>query len=139
MTPIFIDTSAFAALAHRRDKHHAAAKRFLKNVARSRGPLVTSTYVLDELFTLLRVRWDHATAVNAGEQLARTRWCRVIDVDGETRVAAWQIFVRYSDQVFSFTDCTSFALMHAMDLTEAFTFDRGDFAAAGFTALPGAR
>lgn len=136
MTPIFVDTSGFAALAHRRDKHHAAAKRFLKTVADQRRPLVTSTYVVDELFTLLRMRWDHTTAVKAGEQLARTRWCRVLDVDGDMRVAAWQIFVRYADQVFSFTDCTSFALMHAMELTEAFTFDRSDFAAAGFTPLP---
>lgn len=136
MTPIFVDTSAFVALSHRRDKNHGAAKRFLKELADHRRPLVTSTYILDELFTVLRIRTDHATAVTAGEKLAKTRWCRIVDVGDDTRVAARQLFVRYDDQVFSFTDCTSFALMQAMELDEAFTFDRGDFAAAGFTPLP---
>lgn len=136
MTPLFVDTSALVALANGRDKNHRSAKRFLKEVAKQRRALVTSTYILDELFTVLRMRTDHATAVTAGEQLARTRWCRVVDVGDETRVAAWQLFVRYDDQLFSFTDCTSFALMHAMELIEAFTFDRSDFAAAGFVALP---
>jgi len=136
MTPLFVDTSGFVALASRHDKHHAAAKRYLKAQAQARRPLVTSTYILDELFTVLRMRTDHATAVKAGEQLAKTRWCRVVDVGDEMRVAAWQLFVRYDDQSFSFTDCTSFALMHSMELIEAFTFDRSDFAAAGFTALP---
>ena len=65
----------------------------------------------------------------------QTRWCRVVDAGDDTREAAWQLFVRYDDHLFSFTDCTSFALMHAMSLQQAFTFDRDDFAAAGFTAL----
>ena len=42
---------------------------------------------------------------------------------------------RMVDHVFSFTDCTSFALMRAMSLEEAFTFERGDFATAGLTTL----
>ena len=139
MTPLFVDTSAFVALANDRDKNHRSATRFLKEVSKQRRPLVTSTYILDELLTVLRMRADHATAVKAGEQLAKTRWCRIVDVGDEMRVAAWQLFVRYDDQLFSFTDCTSFALMHVMELVEAFTFDRSDFAAAGFTPLPVAR
>jgi hypothetical protein len=46
-----------------------------------------------------------------------------------------QIFVQYADRTFSFTDCTSFALMRTMELTEAFTFDRTDFRAAGFVPV----
>jgi len=65
----------------------------------------------------------------------QTRWCRVVDVGDDTREAAWQLFVRYDDHLFSFTDCTSFALTHAMSLQQACTFDRDHFAAAGFTAL----
>jgi predicted nucleic acid-binding protein len=97
---------------------------------------VTSTYVLDESFTLIRMRVSHPAAVRFGEGLSKSAWCRAIDVLEDTRDAAWEIFVRYEDQLFSFTDCTSFALMHSMKLDEAFTYDKKDFGAAGFTPVP---
>ena len=96
---------------------------------------MTSTYVVAELFTLVRMRVGHAAAVRIGERLMQTRWCRIVEIGDDTREAAWQLFVRYHDHVFSFTDCTSFALMRTMSLQEAFTFDRDDFATAGFTGL----
>src|SRR5206468_3669887 len=67
--------------------------------------------------------------------LLPTRWCRIVEVGEDTSEAAWGLFVRYHAHVFSFTDCTSFALMRAMGVLEAFTFDRDDFATAGFTGL----
>lgn len=136
MTPVFLDTSAFVALADTRDRHHVGATRLLTRLAKTARPLVTSTDVLDELLTLLRRRVSHGVAVAVGERLLATRWCRVIDVTEDVRHLAWELFVRHDDQPYSFTDCTSFALMRTMHLQEAFTFDRRDFAAAGFTALP---
>jgi predicted nucleic acid-binding protein len=132
----FVDTSAFVALADRKDRNHASAKRTLRALAKARTPLMTSTYVADEVITVLRMRLSHAAAVAAGEALLGSRWCRLVDIDPAVRDSAWQIFVRYADQIFSFTDCTSFALMHALDASEAFTFDRSDFSAAGFSVLP---
>lgn len=132
----FVDTSAFVALVDRKDRNHSAAKRTLKALAKARTPLITSTYVADEVITLLRMRLSRSTAVQAGEALLASRWCRLLEVDVATRDSAWHLFVRYDDQMFSFTDCTSFALMRAFDADEAFTFDRSDFSAAGFTVLP---
>ena len=57
---IFVDTSAWFALFVPQDKNHADAIR-LRERARGR-PFVTSAFVLDELFTLLRVR-------NAGDRI----------------------------------------------------------------------
>jgi len=37
---------------------------------------------------------------------------------------------------FAIAAAASFAVMAALDTKEAFTFDRRDFSAAGFTALP---
>jgi uncharacterized protein len=135
MTPVFVDTSAFVALVDKRDRNHVAAKRLLKRIARQKRQLVTSTYVLDETLTLIRLKIGHHVAVEFGENVAKTAWCRTIEVLEDTRAAAWQIFVRYTDQRFSFTGCTSFALMQAMGLSEAFTFDRSDYRAAGFIPL----
>jgi predicted nucleic acid-binding protein len=47
----------------------------------------------------------------------------VLRVSEALESAAWQIFKRYNDKEFSFTDCTSFAIMRERDLREAFTND----------------
>jgi predicted nucleic acid-binding protein len=134
--PVFVDTSGFVALAQTKDHNHVRARRFFRLLARTRRPLVTSTYVADEVITLVRMRVGHTAAVEAGRAILDSKWCRLLDIDEELRMSAWNLFVRYRDQEFSFTDCTSFAVMKALGLEEAFTFDRTDFAAAGFTALP---
>ena len=136
MKSAFVDTSAFIALVDPKDCNHTAAKGALRAFATAKTPLVTSTDVADEVITLVRRRMGHRTAVRAGEALLRSRWCRLLDVDSATREAAWGIFVRYKDHLFSFTDCTSFALLRALNTTEAFTFDKTDFSAAGFVVVP---
>jgi len=133
---IFVDTSGFVALADKRDQHHVRAKRFFRVLARTHKPLVTSTYVADEVTTLVRMHIGHGVAVEVGNAILGSRWCRMLDVDEEMRSSAWTLFTRYKDQEFSFTDCTSFAIMRALGLDEAFTFDRRDFAAAGFSVVP---
>ena len=136
MNDVFLDTSAFYALADSGDLNHPRARAYLKVLSRSGGGLLTSTDVLDETITMVRFHLGHVAAVKIGEKLMASTWCRVIEVQQDTRDAAWALFVRYADQRFSFTDCTSFALMRAMRLSEAFTFDRRDFSAAGLIPRP---
>jgi predicted nucleic acid-binding protein len=136
VTSVLVDTSAFFALTDRSDVNHARARKALARLGRDGRELLTTTYVLDETLTLVRLRLGHPHAVTLGEKLMASTWCRILDISAELRQAAWEIFVRHSDQTFSFTDCTSFAVMRAMRLSEAFTFDRGDFGAAGFVVVP---
>ncbi len=136
MKPLFVDTSAFVALADKRDRHHQQAQRFLQALARAKRPVITSTYVADEVITMVRMHMGHSQAVEAGNAILASRWCRLFEVDEQLRASAWNLFTRYDDQTFSFTDCTSFALMSSLGLDEAFTFDRRDFGAAGFSAVP---
>lgn len=136
MTAVLVDTSAFYALADRSDEHHARARKALSRFAREGRELLTTSFVIDETLTLVRMRLGHAQAVSLGERLMSSGWCRLIEISTELRQNAWEIFVRHADQTFSFTDCTSFAVMRAMRIAEAFTFDRADFAAAGFIPLP---
>ena len=49
---------------------------------------------------------------------------------------AWDAFQMYNvDKTWSFTDCTSFAVMKNMGLTEVFAFDH-HFEQMGFIRLP---
>jgi predicted nucleic acid-binding protein len=134
---VFVDTGAFYALADAGESAHASAKATLKELEKKQTALVTTTDVVDEIVTLVRYRLGHAVAVTLGNRLLASSWCRVVEVTDEIRNAAWQIFVQYADQRFSLTDCTSFATMRAMELTEAFAFDQTDFLAAGFSVVPG--
>jgi uncharacterized protein len=136
MSDLFVATSAFYALVDKKDRNHKRATAFLETWPRQRRALVTSTDVFDETVTLLRYHVGHGVAVAFGEKLVASRWCRVVEVTEPIRRSAWDIFVRYADQSFSLTDCSSFALMRSMQLADAFTFDRRDFAAAGFVARP---
>lgn len=138
MTVVFVDTSAFYALLDEGESTHAIACETLAKLERTDARLLTTTDVVDEIVTLVRYRLGHAAAVKFGERLQASSWCRTVDISEEIRDAAWKIFVRYDDQRFSLTDCTSFATMRAMSLSQAFAFDTGDFRAAGFSVLPDA-
>lgn len=64
--------------------------------------------------------------------LTRLRW-EWIDPERAERARAW--FFRWTDKDFSFTDCTSFAVMRELRLKSALTTD-GHFRQAGFQVVP---
>ncbi len=53
----------------------------------------------------------------------------------EDEQAAWALLVARPDKQYSFTDCTSFALMRRLGLTMALTLDT-DFEREGFEVVP---
>lgn len=120
---IFVDTSAFLALENRRDIYHNKALIFKDTCVKSAQKFITSDYVLDESYTIIRIRASHAIAVQFGEMLYRSQFIHIERITPEIFEDAWRIFKSFSDQDFSFTDCTSFALMEQLNINTAFTFD----------------
>ena len=121
---VFVDTGAWLALADRGDEHHDDARTIVEHLKRQRATLVLSEFVFAESLTLIRYRRSHSWAVRFGRLVLESRLAELVDVDERTRHRAWEIFQRYEDKDFSFTDCTSFALMEQMSLKTAFAFDR---------------
>jgi len=117
---VFVDTGAWFAYFVRRDPDHNSARNW---VSANESPLVTSDYILDELFTLLKIRESHVVAVAAGKVLTEDKICRVIKVSFEDFSHAWAIFVQFSDKGWSFTDCTSKVIMERLNISTAFSFD----------------
>jgi len=132
---LFADTRAWCALYDRSDVHHTRASAFLQELKREKAQLITSDYVLDESLTLLRFRAGHKEAVDLGKWVLQSPLVKRINVDEKTWQSAWEMFVRYDDKAFSFTDCTSFAIMRQLGLLNAFAFDH-NFEQAGFVMLP---
>ncbi len=132
MERLFVDTSAWYALANAKAPRHEEVRRAL---GEWEGRLCTTDYVFDELVTLVRYRIGHAPAVTVGEALRDGDTCLLVTVEPHDIHAAWEQFAREADQRYSFTDCTSFAVMRRLKLATAAAFDE-DFARAGFAVVP---
>ena len=135
MTPLFLDTSYLIAIESADDQHHKAASAHWANLLKSPRRLVTSSYVLVEVVTLLNSRRSHSKAVELGNNLLSSRLFNVVHVNEELFYAAWRYFQKHKDKRYSMTDCVSFLLMKKLGITEALTFDR-HFVQAGFVRLP---
>lgn len=132
---VWVDTSAWIALLTRNDQHHSDALAIQARLRQQRMKLLTSDYIVDETVTWLRYRVSHTAAVAFWETTLRSTLVEVMPINRDLLEAAWGIFKKYADQELSFTDCTSFALMRARNLKQAFTFDR-HFLYVGFEILP---
>ena len=89
----------------------------------NRQPLVTTDYVLDELFTILKLRESHRVAAAAGIALLDQSVTRLETIGEPDFRAAWEVFQQYGDKGWSFTDCTSRVVMQRLGVTHAFAFD----------------
>jgi predicted nucleic acid-binding protein len=135
MRRIFVDTGAFVALEDADDEHHQAALQFQASLLPRLTRLVTTNFVLDETYTWLRMNIGHAKAVGFGRRVRNSKLLQIQLISDEIEQLAWDIFCRYDDKEFSYTDCTSFAVMQLLSLDTAFAFDR-HFRQFGFVCLP---
>ena len=132
MNGIFVDTGGWYAAIDRQDHGHEAARQFLEN---NRLPLVTTDYIMDETVTLLQVRLGHGYAVRFLDSLQASRLVQLIYLSQAHINATAQLFRNRPDKGWSFTDCSSFVLMHEYRLRIALAFD-DHFRQAGFLTQP---
>lgn len=132
---LFVDTSGWVAVHDAADARNSKALAVWQGLPRQAAVLFTTDYVFDETVTVLRLKIGHAAAVEFGDTLLRSRVVRMLEVTREVRDRAWAYFKTHRDKGYSFTDCTSFVIMHDLGLARAFTLDR-HFRQAGFEVLP---
>ena len=132
MERLFVDTGAWFAYFNAADPDQGAVAPVLEEWE---GRLVTTDYVFDELVTLCRYRVGHSAACLAGSALRGTGVTLLVEVQSGDREHAWNRFSREQDTAYSFTDCTSFAVMRRLRLTTAAAVDE-HFRRAGFRVLP---
>jgi len=139
---VFVDASAFIALAAHKDESHQRAIGIYDVLTTGRAQLFTTNHIVDEVCTWLL--WDrtmgHTRAVQLGTFIQNS-WSphRGNEPDGvfaapgqmalvyttpEIERTAWDILARYDTAGFSFTDCVSFAAMQSLGIRKAFTFDK---------------
>jgi uncharacterized protein len=130
---LFIDTCAFYAFLDKKDRHHGKVNEVVKT---AKWSFFTSNFIIDELITLLKIRRVPLKYYSSFvDDLFHGNICTILQVDSVLEVAAWNFFKKYADHDFSFTDCTSFAIMKMNGIDTACSVDK-HFNIAGFDVVP---
>jgi hypothetical protein len=132
---IFVDSGAWLAVYDQADQYHPSAIAFWNQLRAQTVQLVTSDYVLDETYTLLKLRASLRAAVALHRMLEASQIVTVVEINSSIFQVAWNLFESYTDKAWSFTDCTSLVIMRQLKLIEAFTFDE-HFRQMGFVMRP---
>lgn len=117
---VFVDTSAFYALADESDRNHRRAKTAYETLLGD--GLSTTDHVLVECWFLLGSRLGRAAAIRFWDAL-RSGIVSLVHVTQEDLERAREILTQFPDQTFSLVDATSFAVMEREEIARAFVFD----------------
>lgn len=132
---IFVDTSAFYALADTTEGSHRRATPIARELERARARLVLSNFIRAEAHALILNRLGRHAADRFIAELASAPHNTLVRVSEADEQAALSLIARYHDRTFTLTDATSFVIMERLHITHAFTFDR-NFVQYGFVTLP---
>lgn len=117
---ILVDTGAWFALSVPTDPDHRAATNFART---NRDVLVTTDYIVDELLTLFRVRREPNRAIAWLDGILLAGRCNFVRIDPVDFQRAVDVYRAFADKNWSFTDCTSLAVMERLNIDKAFAFD----------------
>jgi uncharacterized protein len=132
---IFVDTSAWLALADASDRNHKSALAVSRRLGSGEhGKQVTTNYVMAETITLIRRRVGLSEALQLDEAIASGKAVQLMWIDSASHRAAVQLMSTSKDKDWSVTDCSSFIVMGALGIKNAFAYD-ADFSQAGFSVV----
>lgn len=132
---IFVNTSGWLALYNHNDSNHPAARALWDSLRNEPVLFVTTDYVLDQVYTALKVFGSLHAAQAVHEVLSRSELVRLFMADSVIFERAWRIFLEDEQPHWTFTDCINYAVIQYTGASEVFTFDPG-FSAAGMKVVP---
>lgn len=131
---VFVDTSFFKGLIDAYDDFHQKAKDCWRRLKEENATLITSNYVLDESFTLIKLRSGIQIVNEFRDDIIKSSHViKIMRVTVVDEAEAWKWFLNDWSKL-SFTDCVSFAVMKRLDIIRVAAFDE-HFKRAGFTLI----
>jgi len=128
---VFVDTSAWYALASKGDNDHAVAQSIYRDLVDRDERLLTSSYVLAETMRLIQHRLGWAP-LDLFVTAART--IEVCWIDGARHFASEKLLLERRRRALNIVDAASFVVMRELEIRDAFAFDT-DFGREGFRLL----
>lgn len=132
---LFIDTSAWVALADRDDARHKRAAALYPSLFKTFKVMLTTNLIIAETYIILLNELGHKAALNFLSNIKASPRIFKVYSNEEIEADAEKTVEKYIDQGFSFTDAVSFAVMKRHNIQKAFCFDK-HFQAAGFIKIP---
>jgi predicted nucleic acid-binding protein len=131
---VFVDTSAWVALADKDDAYHKKAASAYPTLLKTYKSLITSNLVIAESYILILNELGHDAVLNFLQGLRASPRILKVYSNEEIEEEAEGILRKYEDQDFSYTDAVSFAIMKKQKVRKAFCFDK-HFRVAGFESI----
>ena len=132
---IFVDTSAWVALADKDDSLHRDAASSYPSIFKNHKNLVTSNLIVAETYIILLKELRHKAAIEFLERIKASPRILKFYSNENIETEAEGILEKYIDQDFSYTDAVSFVIMKRQKIRKVFCFDK-HFVTAGFTNIP---
>jgi len=125
---IFLDTGFFFALKFKKEPNYNNAIKILERIAKKEfGTQFSSTFIIDELMTLIWRRTKNSKIINETWDFFRpkTKVCHILDI---TLDDIYQIYNLFNQQInrpkfLSFTDCSTLYLMDKYNIIYLASFD----------------
>ena len=141
MSRVFVDTWGWISLFSRKERHHEQVSGLYRSIRSTSGQMVTTDYVLDEVWTMLfkRVPFSLACAAMATvSQAAAEGYLELERISPERFEAAQRLRLTFHDKPdISFTDLTSMTVMRETGIAEIITGDAHfTHVGMGFVLLP---
>lgn len=120
---ILLDTSFIVSYFNFRDENHKKALKIFDEISRLKyGEAVISDYIFDELATILFIRLKNfLKVVNVCSDMKNLIKFKISE---EFFDETWNFFSSQEGTKFSFTDCSSIALMEKEEINYLATFDK---------------
>jgi len=129
---VFVDTSAVLALLNPSDETHEPARRVFEKLQAREAPLLTTSFVLVEVYALLGRRMGLGAVQAFRRDFAPL--LKVVWVGADMHEAGLDLLLERRVRDLSLVDAVSFLVMRQRRLDEVFAFDR-HFRDEGFTLL----
>jgi uncharacterized protein len=130
---VFVDTSAWYAIVTPDDPQH---QRVVEWNQVNRPHLVTTDHVIDETLTLLRARGQTARAIALGRRFFDLGEGTIHYLDRTDLRRGWELFRDQPSRAWSFTDCTSRAVIERLHIKYALAFDQHFSEFGGVVVVP---
>lgn len=133
---LLVDSGVWIALVRATDQHHADADRMFRRAVQERIPLLTTNLIIAEVHRFILFHVGIRPAALLLDRMGASSLLTVEFATSAHHAAACRWLAQLSDQIITYTDAVSFAVMEAERCTSVMSFDH-DFVTAGFRLWQG--